>query len=801
MNIGIDLLPLKTYSFSRGIGKYSFDLVKELVRIDQVHQYFLFNVPGDQFQSFVYQNVVVSEKEASGVDTEKLDIFIFSSFFEWDYTICPHPSEITCKKAVIVYDLIPVLFWHHYISNFPPDIVKVYFHRLDLLKSFDIIFTISSTTKRDLIELLDIPSERIVVIYSGLNEEYYKRKNNNKEIERIKEHYGIKRKYLLSTPGYDFRKNIFGIFEAFSMLPPHVIECLDLVLVCNLGQHQERVLLKTWSELKLPPDHLILTNYIPVEDLIALYDGAELFVFPSFYEGFGIPVLESMSRGCPVVTSVISSLPEVCESAAILTDPYDAQQTSSAIEEILKNTFLKNKLVTLGYEQCKKFTWTRVVRRVLETFNEIQERSSKKNVSVHTAYPKRIAFFTPLNPVKSGISDYSEDLLRNLKNRFEIDIFIDTNYSPDNPNIVRSFDIYQHTFFELKKDQYDLVIYQVGNSKYNSYMYEYLIKYPGVVVLHDAILPYFFESLCIDEERHILDYTKYLDYVFNNHGYGRYLQSLEDYKHKKPRDHYDFSLNFLKKIVDSSCLTIVHNEFTKKIIEKNASFSNIHKIHMGFPISHSEEEKDAIKSDFHLSNLVVISAFGRITSTKRIDVLLLSLAKIIREHDIKNVLLYLVGSVESDMKKEIQRLLRQNQLHDYVRITGYIPSDEFKRYYAITDICVNLRYPTSGETSATLINALANGLPVITSDIAQYREYPDDCVWKVDVNPDEIEELTAFLLELIRNEELRKKMAENSLKYSRENHSYEQMLSAYISLIDSVIENKRSNSIVSKMGE
>jgi glycosyltransferase involved in cell wall biosynthesis len=790
MNIGIDLIPLKTYSVCRGIGKYSHDLVKELVKIDQQNQYFLFNVPDDHFQRFESQNVIVSGKEVSGSDTDNLDIFIFTSFFEWDYPISPHPSEIMCKKAVVVYDLIPILFWDHYISQLPDEMVKIYFDRLALLQHFDIIFTISNATKIDLIELLDIPSEKIVVIYSGLNEEYDKRKRNDEEIERIKEHYGIKRKYLLSTPGYDFRKNIFGIFEAFSLLPPHLIECLDLVLVCNLKPHQKRVLLNIWSELKLPVDHLILTNYIPVDDLISLYDGAELFVFPSFYEGFGIPVLESMSRGCPVVTSAVSSLPEVCESAAILTDPYVAQQTSSAIEEILNNSYVRNKLITLGYEQSKKFSWTRVIQRVLETFNNIKEGFSEKKLTQYTPPPKRIAFFTTLNPVKSGISDYSEELLKNLKKRYVIDIFIDTNYTPTNPDIVRSFDIYQHTFFESKKDQYDLVMYQVGNSKYHSYMYEYLIKYPGIVVLHDAILSYFFEALCIDEERHTLDYKKYLDCVFVNHGYNRYLQSLNIYKKKKSIDYYDLSLNFLKKIIDSNYLTIVHSEFSKRIIDTNVSFSNIHKINLGFSTSHHEMDKDEIKSNFNLSNVVIISAFGRITRTKRIDVLLSSLAKIIREYDVKNVLLFLVGSVESDMKTEIKRLIRQNHLNEHVRITGYIPNDEFNRYYAITDICVNLRYPSSGETSVTLVNALANGLPVITSNIEQYREYPDDCVWKVDIDSDEVEELTAFLLELIRNKELRKTMSENSLNYGRENHSPEQMLSAYISDIDSIIESR-----------
>lgn len=787
MKIGFDLLPLKTYNFLRGIGKYSYDLVKTILTIDYNNEYYLFNVPNDIFKDFIRENVTLYERAACLDEIKDIDIFIYTSLFELDSEIIPNPLNVNCKKAVILYDLIPILFWENYIPIFTDTQKKRYFSRLASINEFDIIFTISNSTKHDLIELLGIPQDKIILIYSGLNSNYLAEKSSSIKIREIKLKYGIKRSYLLSTPGFDFRKNISGIFQAFSLLSSCLKDNFDLVLVCKLEPIQKQILYNIWKELKNSPDHLILTGYIPVDDLITLYDGAELFIFPSLYEGFGIPILEAMSRGCPVITSNVSSLPEVCESAGILINPYDSQQISCVIEELINNNYLRRKLISIGYEQYQKFSWIKVAQRVLSVI-EAMFQKSPENLLTNINNHYRIAFFTPLNPIKSGISDYSELLLTVLRSRYDIDIYIDSSYTPDNPNITNNFNILSHTMFESNKQKYDLCVYQMGNSKYHSYMFDYILKYPGMTVLHDLILPFFIESICINKEQQVFDTEKFLNYVFINHGYYKYLQVSKRLNDRLPFDHYDFSLNFLKSVIDSSIKTIVHNEYSKRFVESNISFSNVSLIRMGFPESqYQTNEKNNIKNNLNINNQIIISAFGRITKTKRIDVLLLVLAKIVNEYNIKNILLILVGSVYSDMKREIDYIIQREQLQDYIKITGFISNDDFNKYYSITDICINLRYPTSGETSATLINAFKFGLPVITSNISQYKEYPENCVWKVDVDDNEIEILTEYLVELIKNKNLREKMSENSLKYYKDRHSQNKMLCDYIYNINCTI--------------
>lgn len=787
MKIGIDLIPLQTCNSARGIGIFLHDLIIKIIQYDQTNYYSLYNVPKNLFTHFTRDNVITFDRAALRTETDDLDLFIYSSLFELHDSIAPNPLEVKCKKAVIVYDLIPLIFWDHYISFFTDASASNYFRSLVNIQHFDIIFTLSNSTKNDLVSLLEVPKEKITVIYCGLHEAFLKEKSDHSTIQNLKSRYGIHREYLLCTPGFDYRKNIPGLFQAFSQLPVEIRERYDLVLVCKLTTRQKEILLNIWKELNLPPDHLVLTNYIPTEHLVILFDGAEIFIFPSLYEGFGIPVLESMSRGCPVVTSDISSLPEVCESAGLLVNPYNAKEISSAVEEILINNALRQKLITLGTLQFQKFTWKKVTERILIVFGEIAEKSPDVPCSKGTTR-KRIAFFTPLNPIKSGISDYSEELLKFLKPEHEIDIFIDGNYTPNNPDIVNSFHIYPHTLFESKKTLYDLCIYQVGNSKYHSFMVEYLLKYPGIVVFHDVILPYLIESLCIDKEQNTFNIERYLDYVFNNHGYQKYCKSLIQYEQNIPIDHYDFSLHFLKCIVDRNYQILVHNEFSKQFIENAISFSNVHTITMGSPPAQELPiDREGLKITFNLKDHIIISAFGRITRTKRIDILLASVGKIIRQNSMRNVHLVLVGETDPSIEWEVKHIISREQLDDYITITGYVPIRDFSRYYEITDICVNLRFPTSGETSSTLITALMHGLPIVTSNVAQYKEYPDNCVWKVDIDQFEIDTLTDFLLELIRNKKLRDTMSMNSLRFAKEHHSMEKMVSDYCSVINHTI--------------
>ena len=560
------------------------------------------------------------------------------------------------------------------------------------------------------------------------------------------------------------------MFEGYSHLPSSLIKELTFVLVCKLQHNEEEFLKEKWSNLGLPAKRLILTNYIPVNDLIALYDSAEIFVFPSLYEGFGLPVLEAMARGCPVVTSNISSLPEVCESAAVYVDPQNSKEIAESIREVFENKDLSAKLKELGLKQSKKFSWDKVAFKTQESLNFLINENKEEIIPRY-----KIAFFTPLNPIKSEISDYSEGILKNLHKFVDIDIFIDSEYMPNNNYINNSMNVYQFNSFEKMWKQYDLCLYQLGNAEYHRYMFDHIKKYPGIVVLHDLSLHDFYaDSLCKEEGQ--FNKEKYLKHVFNNHGYKMYLNSMRSLEHDLEINPYDISMNFFKEIADSSRLVLVHNNFSKSWIENQISFVEVRKLNKAFPVKdYSIEEKRKLKIDLGFSDDIIISAFGRITFTKRIDVLLKAFSKLIKERKVSNVKLLLIGEICDEVKEAILKIIKNENLDNRIIITGHVHNEIFSNYLQVTDICVNLKHPTSGETPTNLIQALSYNIPCITPNYAQYKEYPDNCCWKVDLGDSEVDLLTDYLFELVTNQKLRQKMSQNAHEYIKYDFSIEQM--------------------------
>lgn len=777
MKIGIDMLPLKTSCSTRGIGRYSNNLFMELIKIDRYNKYYFFNVPKHFANDFKQDNTIIFERNPTSNDTNDLDLFIITNLLEDRDKSVLAPSQINCKKALIFYDLIPAIFWEKYVDSWSDKDRYEYFKRLSYLDDYDLIFTLSRTSKSDLIELVGIKEDKIKVIFAGIDEDFIQDKCDTNKMSLVKAKYGIKGRFVLSTIGYDFRKNINGIFNAFC----DILDDISLVIVCKIEPQIEKKLRKNWGKLGLSQIRLIITDYIPKEDLIPLYDASDVFLFPSLYEGFGLPVLEAMSRGSPVVTSNVSSLPEVCECAALYVNPGNPKEIAHAVNRILTDIYLRDKLVKLGLGQYKKFAWRRVASEVLENLEYLF--LCQQNTMINDRRYK-IAYFSPLNPIRSGISDYSEELLPILKNSVDIDIFIDEGYFPSNKDICNLFNIYQHTLFEEmnKEKNYDLCLYQIGNSKYHAYILKYVLKYSGLMVLHDLTLFGLISFVC--HKNKIFNRELFLNCVFENHGYAKYLVMKDKMDMAKPIDPYDLSINFAKIFLDQSILTLVHNDFSKRFLENQVSFCKICTTRLQGVPRDVNNEAIRFEDQNKTSKGIIVAAFGRITFTKRIDILLKAFSKLINEKNVENTKLFLVGELHDDVKQQILSIIKKERLENFTTITGYINKEEFNKYLEITDICVNLRFPTSGETSATLVKALSFGIPVITTNYAQYKEYPDSCCWKLDLGINEVEMLSEYLFKLISDENIRKTMSKSASDYAKTINGLDRTINDYIEAIN-----------------
>ena len=225
------------------------------------------------------------------------------------------------------------------------------------------MIAVSHSEKKNISRNLNIPPEKIKVVYHGAD---YKGCNLKRswEFEKIlQQKYGISFPFIFHLSAYQPRKNIERIIKAFVIAKKKYKIKEKLVI----GGKQPAHLKRLTEELGIEDD-VIFVGFIPEEDLSAFYSMAEAFVFPSLHEGFGMPILEAMACGCPVITSNVFSMPEIAKKAAILVNPHNTEEIAEAIYVIVANKKLKRKLTKWGAERAKKFTWERCAERHLDMY-------------------------------------------------------------------------------------------------------------------------------------------------------------------------------------------------------------------------------------------------------------------------------------------------------------------------------------------------------------------------------------------------------------------------------------------------
>jgi glycosyltransferase involved in cell wall biosynthesis len=238
------------------------------------------------------------------------------------------------------------------------------------------IATVSEYSRQDLLDIYKLPPEKVVVTYNGVESSFTPQPSVPNEAEEIRKRFGVSRDFLLAVGSLQPRKNLVRLIRAYARLrseredfrPQLVIVGRKLWLTSEIFDEVKR---QRWA------DDVILTGYVADEDLPALYRAARAFVYPSLFEGFGLPPLEAMASGTPVVTSDVSSLPEITGDAALLIDPNDERALANALIEIMNNDRLRAELREKGLAQAKKFTWRDAAEKTLRLYQEAYGSASR----------------------------------------------------------------------------------------------------------------------------------------------------------------------------------------------------------------------------------------------------------------------------------------------------------------------------------------------------------------------------------------------------------------------------------------
>ncbi|MGC8874834.1 MAG: glycosyltransferase family 4 protein [Chloroflexia bacterium] len=383
----------------------------------------------------------------------------------------------------------------------------------------------------------------------------------------------------------------------------------------------------------------------------------------------------------------------------------------------------------------------------------------------------RIAYFSPLNPVPSGISDYSEDLLPYLGAEAEVDLFIDRGYRPTNAELMAHFAVYPYDRYPrmARRRAYDVRLYHVGNSPAHDYIVSMLERFPGVVVLHDVVL------------HHLMLWRA----VRHGNG-GVYRQAMSAYGEAGDRvasrmlagqlleEAFEYPL--CEGVVQVAQGVIVHSRYAAERVRAIRPDVPLAVVPMGVPLPVLPERAEARRHLGLPSENLVIASFGHVNPYKRLEPALRAFRRLRAEYP--DALFLIVGSLSPHL--DLPALIARLGLEPAVRVTGFVDFGTFLGYLAACDICINLRYPTAGETSASLLRILGAGIPTLVSRTGAFAELPPEVAIQVDVGPEEEEEIYAFLRYLAGHPEARSFFSEHARNYVASCHTLEAAAAGYL---------------------
>lgn len=377
MKIAVDLRSLQSPGVS-GVENYTINLLEHLLKIDKDNQYvFFYNSIRSEFvEHLQYVNAkIVQTRIPNKFLNLSLKYFKFPKFEsligEFDLLFLPNANHFALKNehklVVTVHDLSPIITPEFY--NFRRRVWHRFLNIKKLYERADSLLAVSDHTRQDLIEKLGISSNKIKVVYPGVNHSVFEQELSTNKLRSVRNIYGLPGEYILFLSTLEPRKNVVGLIKAFENLDsPNT----HLLLVGKLGWKYKNILDSIEESKK---KRLIkYLGYVEETDKPAIINMAKALIYPSFYEGFGFVPLEAMSLNVPVVTSQFSAIPEVVGDSALLINPKNQDDLTVAMSEILNNESLRQSLIAKGRKRSHQFKWEETALKTLAVFNSLENK-------------------------------------------------------------------------------------------------------------------------------------------------------------------------------------------------------------------------------------------------------------------------------------------------------------------------------------------------------------------------------------------------------------------------------------------
>ena len=800
MRIAVDLQACQTPdSRQRGIGRYSLELAKAIVRNRGTHEVrFLVNRafdehvaglsaefakldPGLAFEAYDLAPLAgthgVERRRVQRVNDAIInwryactgaDAVHVSSVFEGWLTGAAHvtarPADVVgALMSATLYDLIPLLFSDIYLA---PEVRGDYFAKLGVFQQLDLVLAISESARQDAIHHLALRPERVVNIRAATSDAFHRYSPTDDEVREVLDRHGLGRRFVLYTGGIDYRKNIELLLEAYAGLPPPLRADVQLAIVCSVLPEQREDLLRRCARLGIASGRVVLTGFVSDADLNLLYNTCELFVFPSLYEGFGLPVLEAMTCGACVIAADASSMPEIVGRRDVLFDPRDPRAIADMMAGLLGAPQRRRELADCNVRRAREFSWDRCGREAVAALEDAHARRDASRVAACARRVSRVAVLSPLPPQRSGIASYSAALLPHWSRHWDIDLVVD-GYAASLEGIPGAYTMVDLATFRRNAPRYDGILYHLGNSEFHAAMLDELPRHPGVVVMHD----FFLSGLL-----HWLDATGRRPGMFarelvRSHGPSAQADLAGVARGEAPLHDIIYRYPASRSVFEHAQGVIFHSPYAQR--EFASAFPDLAAVptcvvpHFALPAYPEPGERAAARAALGLApDERLVCAFGFLAETKLNHALLDAFASAPLADD-RRVRVAFVGELpRGEYRKRILRQIAGHPLRDRISITGYVDEATYRRYQAATDVAVSLRALSRGETSGALQKNLAAGCATVVSEYATMRDVPDSVARKVP--PGDPRALSAALQSLLADDALRHSLGEAARRYAEQ---------------------------------
>ncbi|GGY54930.1 glycosyltransferase [Pseudoduganella albidiflava] len=814
MRIVIDMQGAQSESRFRGVGRYSLALALGIARnagqheiwlamngaladsIEELRQAFRGLVPAERICVF---DIATPSAELGGANGPRAranelireqalaalapDAVLVTSLFEGfvdDAVTSVGAFAGAANTAVVLYDLIPMLNPAAYLAG--PGQRAYYERKIASLERAGLLLSISDYSRQEGIDTLDLDPARVVSISTAVDQElFHPGSPDPQALAALHARLGINRAFLMYAPGgFDARKNIDGLITAFSQLPAPLRAAHQLVIASKLGQNDRDDLVAHARRAGLAAGELILTGYLSDSELIDLYRSTALFVFPSRHEGFGLPALEAMACGAPVIGADNTSIPEVIGSEAGLFATASTEAMCAKIAEVLGDPAARERLRAHGAVQAASFSWDRTAQRALRALEQHFGQPAAvpdEDEPVRIGAKPRLAHVCPLPPERTGIADYAVMLLPDLMRWYDIDLVI------DQPEVVLPEELAAlprrtPAWFAEHAREYDQILYQFGNSPFHSFMLPLLARHPGVVVMHD----FFMSGMLSHEQLSGAAPGIWNAALLHSHGYAALLASQAPEGVEAAKDCYPSNLAILQgatRVIAHSrhALGMAHEWYGPEA-GRNWSVAPLLRAVPRNPDRAAARAALGIAED-----TILYCSFGFIAPTK-LSMELVQAWMASSLHGDARCELVLVGANHGgDYGLRLSEAIKASGAGKRIRIAGWSDDATYHRYLAAADVSVQLRSVSRGETSGAVLDSMSYSLPVIINGNGAMAELPDEVVWKV---PDAftIPELSRALEALRADAGLRRDLGQRALERILTVHSPRHCAAEYTRAMD-----------------